>query len=104
MVGVHVAEGDVAGGGVDVFGALHGAEYAGAAVEEEVGGGRGCVADDVSRCGAIGSFDASGASQHYQFHKLSFCHEAVANVRKGDHRCVGGRPFFRRTSQDWLVR
>ena len=81
MVGVHVAEGDVAGRGVDVFGALHGAKYAGATVKEEVvGGGRGCVADDVSRCCAIGSFDASGASQHYQFHKLSFCHEAVANV------------------------
>lgn len=89
MVGVHVAEGDVAGGGVDVFGALHGAEYARSTVEENVGGGGrsaviSCVgsrlADYVARRGAIGPFDASRASQHYQFHKLSFCHEDGPNV------------------------
>lgn len=89
MVGVHVAKGDVAGGGVNPFGALHCTEYAGATVKEDVGrGGRGAVlscagsrlADNVARRGAVGSLDASGASQHYQFHSLSFCHEEVVNV------------------------
>ena len=103
MVGVHVAKGDVAGGGVNPFGALHCTEYAGATVEKEVAAFAGafagycpgvgvravglsvgcCVADYVARRCAIGPFDASGTSQHYQLHKLQLCHEAVVNAGKG---------------------